>query len=94
MSRRERTSDHLIALFLLGLVLLLPPILLVFNRPVRVIGIPILYLYLFTAWGVLIGLAAVVARRIDPRDGAAEDRAGPNGRHPAPPTEGTDDAER
>jgi hypothetical protein len=64
MIRRERTNELLVALFLLGVVLLLPPVLLVFNRPERIMGVPVLYLYLFAAWAVLIGLVAAIARRI------------------------------
>ena len=69
MLRHDRTREFLIALFLFGVLLLVPPFLLVFNRPVRVLGLPLLYLYLFAAWTGLIALGAVIARRID-RDGA------------------------
>jgi len=31
-----------------------------------VLGVPLLYLYLLAAWALLIGLAALVARRIVP----------------------------
>ena len=73
MLRHDRTREYLIALFLLGVLLLVPPFLLVFNRPVQVLGLPLLYLYLFAAWAGLIALGAVVARRIDPdRAGAAD----------------------
>jgi hypothetical protein len=68
MIRRDRTQERLIALFLLGVLVLTPPLLLVFNQPIRVLGIPILYLYLFLAWTVLIGAAAVVARGIAAAD--------------------------
>jgi hypothetical protein len=74
----DRTREHLTALFLLGVLLLVPPFLLVFNRPVQVLGLPLLYLYLFAAWAGLIALVAVVVRRID-RDGAG----GADGRSPA-----------
>jgi hypothetical protein len=72
----DRTREHLTALFLLGVLLLVPPFLLVFNRPVQVLGLPLLYLYLFAAWAGLIALVAVVVRRIDrdgvgPADGAS-----------------------
>jgi hypothetical protein len=68
MIRRGRTPERLIALFLLGVLLLNPPFLLVFNHPIRVLGIPILYLYLFLAWIVLIAVAAAVARGIHAGD--------------------------
>ena len=41
---------------------LLPPLLRVFNRPVRILGMPVLYLYLFVAWAALIGMTAAVVR--------------------------------
>ncbi len=44
------------AIFLLGLVAFQPPLLSVFSIDARVLGIPILYVYLFAAWGLLVGL--------------------------------------
>ncbi len=69
MVRRNRTVDRSVALFVLGAILLLPPLLLVFNRPDRIAGIPVLYLYVFAAWCMLIALAAAIARSI-PREEA------------------------
>jgi hypothetical protein len=65
MLQYDRTREYLTALFLLGVLLLVPPFLLVFNRPVQVLGLPLLYLYLFAAWAGLIALVAIVVRRID-----------------------------
>ena len=67
--------ERLIALFLLGVVMVLPPVLQVFNQPVRVLGVPVLYLYLFAAWAVLILWTAAVARGI----GCEDDVPGPAG---------------
>ena len=64
MVRRNRTVDRSVALFLLGAILLLPPLLLVFNRPERFAGIPVLYLYVFAVWCALIAIAAAVAHSI------------------------------
>ncbi len=72
MARHGRAAERLVALFVLGVVLLLPPVLLVFNRPERVAGIPVLYLYLFIAWALLIGLAAAIVGR-DGLHGAVSD---------------------
>jgi hypothetical protein len=83
MHRQHRPRDALIALFVLGAFLLLPPFLLVFNRPEPVLGIPLFYLYLFLAWALLIGLGAAAARRLG---GEAHDAAHPIPgvrRHPA-----------
>ena len=59
MSRPGITSERLISLFLLGLLLFNPPLLSIFDVPEAVIGIPILYIYLFTAWAVLVLLMAL-----------------------------------
>ena len=72
MIRRNRTQEQLVGLFILGALLLLPPLLTIFNRPVRVLGVPVLYLYLFVAWAAVIGLTAAIARHI----GASESNGG------------------
>ena len=50
----DETSRRLAALFALGVVALFPPLLGAFNRPGTFLGIPVLPLYLFTAWGALV----------------------------------------
>ncbi|MCU0897868.1 MAG: hypothetical protein MUC55_10235 [Burkholderiales bacterium] len=57
------TRARLVALFLLGAVLFGYPALAVFNVPGSVLGVPVLYAYLFAAWAALVALVAVVARR-------------------------------
>ena len=59
MSRPGITSERLISLFLLGLLLLNPPLLSIFDVPETAIGIPILYIYLFAAWAALVLLMAL-----------------------------------
>ena len=75
MTGRDRINERLVALFLLGLLLFLPPLLLVFNRPDRVIGIPALYLYIFVAWAGLIALSALISARIGREAEAPADTA-------------------
>jgi len=58
-------GQRLVALCLLGLALFSYPVLAVFNVPATVAGIPVLYAYFFVAWGVLIGLVALVIERPD-----------------------------
>jgi len=60
MSRPGVTHERLVALFFLGILLFTPPFLDVFNNPVRIFEIPLLYLYLFAAWTLLIGLLVLV----------------------------------
>ncbi|MBM3359197.1 MAG: hypothetical protein FJY54_15900 [Betaproteobacteria bacterium] len=58
MGKHDVNHQHLIALFVLGLVLFNYPLLSLFNVPGTVLGIPVLYLYVFAAWGAVIGLLA------------------------------------
>ena len=56
-------NSWLVAAFLLGCLLFTYPILSLFNHDGMLWGIPILYLYLFAAWALLIGLIAYAAER-------------------------------
>ncbi len=62
MIPRNRTNDRLVALFVAGLVLFMPPMLLVFNHSGRVAGIPVLYIYVFAAWATIILMAGLASR--------------------------------
>jgi hypothetical protein len=75
MGLRAEQSERLVALFVLGCLLLTYPLLALFNRTTSVLGIPLLYAYLFGAWAVLIGLMAWAARR--PRADAGASSAPP-----------------
>ena len=57
------TGQRLVGLFLLGCVLFNYPLLYLFNHPVSITGVPLLYAYLFGTWAVLIGLMAWVIER-------------------------------
>ena len=57
----NRRRDRLIGLFLLALVLLNPPILWLVDRGSGLFGLPLLYVYLFVAWLVVIGAVAWIA---------------------------------
>jgi hypothetical protein len=58
---RDRNRTAFIA-SLLGLLLLSYPLVNVVNRPLLVLGIPLLYLYLFVLWAGLVALAWWLAR--------------------------------
>ena len=60
-------SIRLIALFLLGYTLLNNPILSLFNQPHMVLGIPLLFMYIFGVWILLIVLVALI---VSTRSGA------------------------
>ena len=68
MQAQSRGRELLIALFLLAVLLLTPPLLIVFNQPTRLFGVPLLYLYLFVVWAVLIALVALTVERSDAAD--------------------------
>ncbi len=63
MFRSAIKSQRLVVVFLLGALLFNYPLLALFNRTASVAGIPVLYLYIFGAWALLIGLAALVVER-------------------------------
>jgi hypothetical protein len=60
MTPENKKSKRLIAIFLLGFLLLNYPILSLLNITVTVFGLPLLYVYIFSAWGLLILLSALV----------------------------------
>jgi len=63
MTKTSRRAPRLVALFLLGCLLFNYPLLALFNVRASVLGIPLLYAYLFAAWALLIALVAVVMER-------------------------------
>lgn len=62
MTRDKINGRRLVGLFLLGMLLFNFPLLYLFNRPLLALGIPILYLYLFAAWSLIIFLMLIVSR--------------------------------
>ena len=52
----------LVFLFVLATMVLNFPVLAIFNRDATVVGIPVLYLYLFGVWVAGIAAVAVLAR--------------------------------
>jgi hypothetical protein len=63
MPEEIRRRDRLIGLFLLALVLLNPPLLMLFGGEVTVFGLPLLYVYIFLAWLLIIAAVAWIAER-------------------------------
>lgn len=61
--KRGTKSQNLAALFLLGCLLFNYPLLSLFSRYIMVLDIPLLYIYLFTAWAALIALMATIVER-------------------------------
>lgn len=63
MNKPNAKGQRLAALFLLGNLLFNYPLLALFNRADSAFGVPVLYLYVFGAWAVLIALLAHVVER-------------------------------
>lgn len=57
------TNSWLVAAFLLGGLLLTYPLLSLFDRSETWLGVPLLYLYLFAAWALLIAIMAIAVER-------------------------------
>ena len=63
MTPKARKNKRLVGLFLLGCVFFNYPLLSLFNLKIMIFGVPLLYFYIFTAWTLLILLAAIVTKR-------------------------------
>ena len=59
----EKKSQRFVALCMLGMVLFNFPVLALFNVGGTLLGVPVLYAYIFVAWAALIALMALVAER-------------------------------
>jgi hypothetical protein len=63
MTRPSIKGQRLVALFLLGLLLFNYPLLNLFAGPGQVLGIPLLYVYVFAVWALLLALIAWVVEK-------------------------------
>jgi len=63
MKAKGRRAARLVFLFMLGVLLFNYPLLALFNVQGSVLGVPVLYAYIFAAWGLLIALVALVMER-------------------------------
>jgi hypothetical protein len=64
MTDFEPKGQRFVALCMLGMLLFNFPILTLFNVPGALFGVPVLYAYLFIAWGALIALMAFLAESV------------------------------
>ena len=58
-----RKNERLVALAFLGFLLFNYPLLSLVSTEETVLGIPVLYAYLFVSWALLIALTALAVRR-------------------------------
>ncbi|MBW2131092.1 MAG: hypothetical protein JRG88_00960 [Deltaproteobacteria bacterium] len=63
MTGDKEKARRLTALFLLGSALFTYPVISLFNLPVLVWGVPLLYAYVFIVWAVIIFLIALVMHK-------------------------------
>jgi hypothetical protein len=61
-----KAVELVVACFLLFGACLVWPLLAIANRPVLVLGIPALVLYLFVLWGAMVVVLVSLARRVRP----------------------------
>ncbi|HYD76686.1 hypothetical protein [Ramlibacter sp.] len=61
---RQRLRSAAVVLPFLGAFLLLPPFLPLFTARVQVAGLPLIVVYIFGVWAILIALAWWLARRL------------------------------
>ena len=65
MKKPGPSGARLVCVFLLGCLLFSYPLLALFNVPARILGVPVLFAYLFSAWVLLIALVALLMERRD-----------------------------
>ncbi|HEX7156589.1 MAG TPA: hypothetical protein VF229_05195 [Burkholderiaceae bacterium] len=63
MDPSRNKAQRLVALCMFGCLLFNYPVLALFDRPVRLLGLPLGYAYVFGAWTLLIALTALAVRR-------------------------------
>ncbi len=63
MHRSLLLRQRMIGLFLLGVLLLYSPLLSVFDTNEELLGLPVIYIYLFSTWVALIALIAWFVER-------------------------------
>ena len=65
MRRSTLMGQRLVAVFLAGCFFYYSPVVSLLDKPLEVLGLPVLYVYLFGVWAVLIGLMAWIVEGSD-----------------------------
>lgn len=60
----QKARDGILVVTMFGALAMLPPILPFFDRPVDVLGMPLIVVYVFGAWAALIVLTWWLSRRL------------------------------
>jgi len=54
LQHRLRFRESWVILFILGFIMLNPPFLQIFNKPDLILGLPLMFIYLFIGWAISI----------------------------------------
>jgi hypothetical protein len=73
-------ADRALALTFFTLVLLTPPILLIFDVPIFIFGIPLLHIYCFGVWLIAIAFGALLSTRLKDESAGPQSSADSDGR--------------
>lgn len=68
MADRRKLEASMLVLAIFGVLLLLPPLVYVFNQPISHFGVPQIVIYLFVVWLVLIIGTALLTRALPPEE--------------------------
>lgn len=74
MPDRRKLENAALVVPVFGAVLMVPPLISVFDVPVTIFGAPLETVYLFAVWVALIGITALLSRRM--KDTSLEDPQG------------------
>jgi hypothetical protein len=72
MADRRRITGGMLLLTVFGGMLMLPPMVYVFNQPITHFGIPQIVFYLFAIWLLLIIGMALLTRALPPDENGSE----------------------
>ena len=75
----RQARDRAMILPIVGLALLLPPFATIFAIDLKIAGIPLTVLYLFTVWAALIAGAALLARPLSQAESSDGNSESPTG---------------
>lgn len=69
---RRGARDAAAILPFVCVVLLFPPLVYIFAVPVKLAGVPLVVVYLFGVWAIIIAIAFLVSRRLEQHEKDAE----------------------
>ena len=72
MDRQDLYREHTIVLFAAGVLALNYPLLAIADRVLLLLGIPLLYLFIFLVWLVMIVVTACIASRAEINNNGSE----------------------